>query len=192
MLNIPYKDTRKLARDLLSHYKTLENVLDALVRELSNFKGLKERLALPIKVIKEVAKRYLKNKALKAEYLSSPQEVYYYLKYEMQNLPRETLKVIFLSSKSKGLDIEKLFEGTITESICYPRKIFAKTFEKSASSIILVHNHPSGKPTPSKEDAKFTKNLIIAGYLLQCKIVDHIITSKNGYYKWLKKEFLKI
>ncbi len=191
MLNIPYKDTRKLARSLLSHYKTLDNVLDAPIEELSKFKGLKEKSALPLKVIKEVARRYLKGKALKTEYLRSPEEVYHYLKYEMQNLSRETLKAIFLSSKSKILDIEKIFEGTINESICYPREIFAKAFERKASSIILVHNHPSGDPTPSKEDIKFTKNLILAGYLLQCKILDHIIIGKDGYYSMVEKGILE-
>jgi len=191
MLNIPYKDTRKLARNLLSHYKTLDKVLDAPIEELSKFKGLKEKSALPLKVIKEVARRYLKNKALKSEYLKSPEEVYHYLKYEMQSLARETLKVIFLSSKSKILDIEKLFEGTITESTCYPREIFTKAFEKKASSIILVHNHPSGDPTPSKEDINFTKNLILAGYLLQCKILDHIIIGKDGYYSMAEKGIIE-
>ena len=200
ILNIPFKDTRKLARELLNHYKTLDNVLDAPLEELSKFKGLKEKSALPLKVVKEVAKRYLKEKALKTEYLRSPEDVYNYLRYEMQNLPRETLKVIFLDIKSKVLSIETLFEGTITESAVYPREIFNKAFEKKASLLILVHNHPSGDLTPSKEDIKLTKNLILAGHLLQCKVIDHLIIGKNGYFSMaenglietLEKEILNI
>jgi len=102
MLNLPFKDTRKLARELLNHYKTLDNVLDAPLEELSKFKGLKEKGTLPLKVVKEVARRYLKTKALKTEYLKSPEEVYNYLKYEMQNLSRETLKTIFFRYKIKS------------------------------------------------------------------------------------------
>jgi len=182
ILNIPYKDTRKLARELLNYYKTLDNVLDAPLEELSKFKGLKEKSALPLKVVKEVARRYLKSKAFKTEYIRSPEEVYNYLRYEMQNLSREILKIIFLDVKSKVLAIETIFEGTITESVIYPREIFAKALEKKAVFLILVHNHPSGDVNPSKEDIKITKNLILAGYLLQCKIIDHIIIGKNGYF----------
>jgi len=191
IFSIPYKDTRKLARELLNHYKTLDSVLDASLEELSKFKGLKEKSALPLKVVKEVARRYLKAKALKTEYLKSPQEVYDYLKYEMQNLTRETLKAIFLDAKSKILDIETLFEGTITESAVYPREIFAKAVEKKAVSLILVHNHPSGDTNPSKADIKLTKNLILAGYLLQCKIIDHIIIGKDGYFSMAEKGIIE-
>jgi len=191
IFSIPYKDTRKLARELLNHYKTLDSVLDASLEELSKFKGLKEKSALPLKVVKEVARRYLKAKALKTEYLKSPQEVYDYLKYEMQNLTRETLKAIFLDAKSKILGIETLFEGTITESAVYPREIFAKAVEKKAVSLILVHNHPSGDTNPSKADIKLTKNLILAGYLLQCKIIDHIIIGKDGYFSMAEKGIIE-
>ncbi len=191
ILNIPYKDTRKLARELLNHYKTLDNVLDAPIEELTRFKGLKEKSALPLKVVKEVARRYLKAKALKTEYLRSPEDVYSYLKYEMQNLAREVLKVVFLDVKSKILGIETLFEGTITESAVYPREIFAKALENRAVSLILVHNHPSGDPTPSKEDLKLTKNLMLAGHLLHCKIIDHIIIGKNEYFSMAEKGIIE-
>ncbi|HEA84112.1 MAG TPA: DNA repair protein RadC [Thermodesulfobacterium geofontis] len=191
ILNIPYKDTRKLARELLNHYKTLDNVLDAPLEELSRFKGLKERSALPLKVVKEVARRYLKARALKTEYLRSPEEVYNYLRYEMQNLSREILKAIYLDAKSKVLAIDTLFEGTITESAVYPREIFAKALEKKAVFLILVHNHPSGDINPSKEDINITKKLMLVGYFLQCKVIDHVIIGKNGYFSMAEKGIIE-
>jgi DNA repair protein RadC len=191
ILNIPYRDTRKLARELLNHYKTLDKVLDAPLEELSTFKGLKEKSALPLKVVKEVARRYLKAKAEKSEYLRSPKEVYEYLRYEMQNLKREVLKIVLLDAKSKILAIETLFEGTVTESAVYPREIFVKAFEKNAASLILVHNHPSGETTPSKEDIRLTKNMILAGRLLQCKVIDHIIVGKEGYFSMAEKGIIE-
>ncbi|QER41987.1 DNA repair protein RadC [Thermodesulfobacterium sp. TA1] len=187
MFSLPYRDTRKLARTLLNHYKTLDQVLDAPLEELKTFKGLKEKAVLPLKVINEVARRYLKTKALKTEYLRSPQEVYEYLRYELQNLDREVLKVLFLDAKSKVLGVETLFEGTLHESAVYPREIFKKTLEKKALSIVLVHNHPSGDPTPSREDLVLTKRLILAGELLQIKVLDHVIIGKNGYYSMAEK-----
>ncbi len=191
MLNIPYKDTRKLARDLLSRYKTLDKVLDASLEELCQIKGLKERSILPLKVIKEVARRYLRCKAMNADLLRSPEEVYNYLKYEMQNLDREVLKVIFLDAKTKILGIDTLFMGTITESIVYPREIFTRALEKRAISIILVHNHPSGSIKPSKEDINITKILILTGNTLQIKILDHIIIGKEGYFSMAEKGIIE-
>uniref|UniRef100_A0A7V4N2L8 MPN domain-containing protein n=1 Tax=Thermodesulfobacterium geofontis TaxID=1295609 RepID=A0A7V4N2L8_9BACT len=87
--------------------------------------------------------------------------------------------------------METLFEGTITESAIYPREIFGKALEKKAVFLILVHNHPSGDVTPSKEDLKLTKNLILAGLLLQCKIIDHIIIGKNGYFSMAEKGIIE-
>jgi DNA repair protein RadC len=191
MLNIPYRDTRKLARELLNTYKTLDKVLDAPIEELCKFKGLKEKSVLPLKVIREVARRYLKARAFQTEYLRSPEEVFNYLKYEMQNLEREVLKVIFLDSKSRILGIETLFEGTLTESAVYPREIFAKVFQKQAVSIILVHNHPSGDPSPSRQDLKLTKTIILAGILLQVKVLDHIIIGKEGYFSMAEKGIME-
>ena len=191
MLNIPYRDTRKLARELLNTYKTLDKVLDAPIEELCKFKGLKEKSVLPLKVIREVARRYLKARAFQTEYLRSPEEVFNYLKYEMQNLEREVLKVSFLDSKSRILGIETLFEGTLTESAVYPREIFAKAFQKQAVSIILVHNHPSGDPSPSRQDLKLTKTIILAGILLQVKVLDHIIIGKEGYFSMAEKGIME-
>ncbi|MBZ4681787.1 DNA repair protein RadC [Thermodesulfobacterium sp.] len=187
MFSLPYRDTRKLARALLEQYKTLDQVLDAPLEELKKFKGLKERAILPLKVIHEVARRYLQSRATKSEYLRSPQEVYEYLKYEMQNLDREVLKVLFLDAKSKFLGGETLFEGTLHESAVYPREIFKKALEKKALSIVIVHNHPSGDPMPSKEDFVITKKLVLAGELLQIKVLDHVIIGKNGYYSMAEK-----
>lgn len=191
MLNLPYRDTRKLARELLSHYQTLDQVLDAPLEELRNFKGLKEKTVLPLKVIKEVARRYLKLKALKAEYLKSPSEVYRYLKYEMQNLDREVFKVIYLDVRSKILGIETLFEGTLHESVVYLREVFKKALEMKAFSVILVHNHPSGEEKPSREDVFLTKQLILAGELLQVKVLDHVIIGKNGYFSMAENNLME-
>ncbi|MCS7278800.1 MAG: DNA repair protein RadC [Thermodesulfobacteriaceae bacterium] len=189
--NLPFRDTRKLARELLQNFKSLDKVLDASFEELVKIKGLGSKAVLPLKVIHEVAKRYLKSKALQSEYLRSPQEVYQYLQYEMKNLSKEVFKVIFLDALSRVLGIETLFEGTLTESVVYPREIFAKVLEKRAVSLILVHNHPSGNLKPSKADLAITKKLILAGNLLQFKILDHLIISKEGYFSMAEEGIME-
>lgn len=189
--NLPFRDTRKLARELLQSFKSIDRVLDASFEELIKFKGLGVKAVLPLKVIHEVAKRYLKSKALQSEYLRSPKEVYDYLQYEMKNLSKEVFKVIFLDTLSRVLGVETLFEGTLTESVVYPREVFAKVLEKKAVSIILVHNHPSGNLNPSKADLAITKKLILAGKLLQFKVLDHLIISKEGYFSMAEKAIIE-
>ncbi len=182
MFGIPYKDTRLIARSLLNTYKTLDKVIDAPLEELIEFKGLGKKAVLPLKVVKEVARRYLKAKALKSICLRAPQEVYDYLRYEMKNLKKEVLKAIFLDASSKVISIETLFEGTVTETAVYPRELFLKAFNLGAVSIILVHNHPSGKLEPSSHDLSLTEKLILAGSMLHIKILDHIIIADSGYF----------
>ncbi len=189
--NLPFRDTRKLARELLQNFKTLDRILDASFEELVKIKGLGEKAVLPLKVVHEVARRYLKSKALKSEYLRSPQEVYRYLQYEMKNLSKEVFKIIFLDAISRILGVETLFEGTLTESVVYPREVFAKVLEKKAASIILVHNHPSGNLKPSKADLDLTKKLILTGNLLQFKVLDHLIVSQEGYFSMAEEGIIE-
>jgi len=191
MFGIPYKDTRLIARNLLNAYKTIDGVIDAPIEELVQFKGLKEKAILPLKVAKEVARRYLRAKALKSVCLRAPQEVYDYLRYEMKNLKKEVLKAIFLDASSKVISIETLFEGTITETAVYPRELFLKAFNLGAVSIILVHNHPSGKLEPSLHDLNLTEKLMLAGLLLQVKVLDHIIIADSGYFSMAEQGIIE-
>ncbi|NPA40210.1 MAG: JAB domain-containing protein [Thermodesulfobacteria bacterium] len=182
MFGIPYKDTRGIARELLKKYKTFDGVLDAPLEELIEFKGLGKKAVLPLKVVREAARRYLKQRALKATYLKSPEEVYEYLRYEMQNLDREVFKVIFLDARARLIGIDTIFEGTLTEAVVYPREVFQRAFQKRAVSIVLVHNHPSGCTKPSQADILITERMLIAGLLLDIKLLDHIVIGKEGYF----------
>ncbi|RLG13151.1 hypothetical protein DRN73_00040 [Candidatus Pacearchaeota archaeon] len=189
---IPRKDTRIIARELLKKYnQRLDKVLDANPQDLLEVKGIGLNSLLPLKVVHEVAKRYLKAKSEKADYLKSPEEIYQYLMYELKGKDKEVFMVIFLDTQFKVLGVEKLFEGTLTETAVYPREIFAKALEKKAVSLILVHNHPSGNLTPSKEDIRLTKLLILTGKLLQFKILDHLIIGETGYYSMAEKGIIE-
>jgi len=189
---IPRKDTRIIARELLKKYnQRLDKVLDANLQDLLEVKGVGLNSLLPLKVVHEVAKRYLKAKSEKADYLKSPEEIYQYLMYELKGKDKEIFMVIFLDTQFKVLGVEKLFEGTLTETAVYPREIFAKALEKKAVSLILVHNHPSGNLIPSKEDIRLTKLLILTGKLLQFKILDHLIIGETGYYSMAEKGIIE-
>ncbi|MFN3505072.1 MAG: RadC family protein [Caldimicrobium sp.] len=183
--SIPRKDTRGLARTLLQRYQgRLDKVLDAPIEELANIPNLGVNSLLPLKVVHEVAKRYLKARLQEVHYLKSPKEVYEYLLYELKGEKREVFMVLYLASDLKVLSVEKLFLGTINESIVYPREIFGRAYQLGASQLIIAHNHPSGNLTPSEEDKNITRQLILIGKLLQLKIIDHLILGGDNYYSF--------
>ncbi len=189
---IPRKDTRGLARSLLKEYKgRLDKVLDAPIEELLKFPHLGRYALLPLKVVHEVAKRYLKARSEAVYYLKSPKEVHQYLIYELKNEQKEVFLVIFLASDLKVLKLERLFEGTISESTIYPRELFFKACRYGASQVVLAHNHPSGNLTPSEADKRLTKQLILAGHLLQIKVIDHLIIGQNDYFSFAENGLME-
>ncbi len=115
--------------------------------------------------------------------LSNPRAVYEYLSPTMSELTKEQFKVILLNAKNRVLDVELISEGTLTASLVHPREIFKKAIERSAHAVILAHNHPSGDPTPSREDREITLRLIQAGKLMGIEVLDHIVVGrgKPGY-----------
>lgn len=182
---IPRKDTRGLARELLKAFQgRLDQVLDAEIESILDIPGLGLNALLPLKVVHEVARRYLRSKSLGACYLKSPREVHEYLLYELKGKKQEIFMVLYLASDQRVLAVEKLFEGTITESAVYPREIFARGYALGASKLILAHNHPSGNLTPSKEDIKITKLIALAGALLNLMVLDHLIIGEDRYFSF--------
>ncbi len=180
---IPRRDTRGIARELLKTFGgRIDFVIDAPVEELLKVKGLGEAGILPLKVVQEVARRYLRTRIKEKDILRSPEEVYNYLLYRFKNSAREVFVVIFLDTYNRVIEVEELFAGTINESAVYPREIFARAVKYKAYALIFAHNHPSGKPNPSVADLKLTKRLILAGKLLGFKVLDHLIIGEEGYY----------
>jgi len=189
---IPQKDTRGLARELLQAFGgRLDAILDAEIDTLLKFPNLGPNSILPLKVVHEVARRYLRARTLGGTYLKSPKEVYEYLLYELKGEKREVFLTIYLAVDNRVISLERLFEGTITESAVYPREVFGKAYTLKASKIILAHNHPSGNLTPSEEDKRLTKILLLAGKLLHVKVLDHLIIGESGYFSFAEEGLLE-
>ena len=113
--------------------------------------------------------------------MDSPNKIYEYIKNELEDKVQEYFYALYLDSKKNLIDKKLLFIGTLNRSIVHPREIFKYAYLLSASSIICVHNHPSGDTLPSKEDISITKNLIEIGKIQGINIVDHIIIGNNYY-----------
>lgn len=161
--------------------KGLEYIYNASLEELSNLKGIGAAKAVKIKAAVEIGRRIASNFGVKKIVINSPKDVENLLKEEMRALEKEHFRVILLDTKNKVISVEEISIGTLDSSIVHPREVFKPAIKRSSSSIILVHNHPSGDPYPSKEDIVITKRLCEAGKLLGIYVVDHIIIGNSSF-----------
>jgi len=119
--------------------------------------------------------------------LSNPRAVFEYLAPRMSHLDREQFMVILLNAKNHVIDVESVSEGTLTASLVHPREVFKAAIRRSAYAIILAHNHPSGDPSPSREDRAITERLISAGRLLGIEVLDHLIVGDGRYVSFRER-----
>jgi DNA repair protein RadC len=121
---------------------------------------------------------------LSKPYCHSSKEVFEYLYQALRDLKREKFKVMFLDSKNRIVEEKTVFEGTVDSSAVYPREIMKEALKCNASSLIFIHNHPSGDPEPSLSDREITKELVFAADVMQLKVLDHIIIGNNRYFSF--------
>ena len=134
--------------------------------------------------MQEVAREFLKEKIIDKPIYKSAQEIFDYLYHSMRDLKREVFKVIYLNSQNQIMETADLFEGTINGSAISPRKVVESAIKHNATSLIFVHNHPSGDPEPSSNDRVVTRDLVYAGCIMQIKVLDHIIIGNNKYFSF--------
>ena len=180
----PRKDCKKQAKEAITRFKNLKGILEAEAQDLQKIKGIGPVNAAGIKFVQELAKEFLKQKLEEKPVCKSSQEVYDYLYLSMRDLKKEAFKVLFLNGQNRVIEAEDLFQGTVGASAVYPREIMEKAIEYHASSLILVHNHPSGSVAPSRSDRSITQDLVFAGNIMQIKVLDHIIIGDNKYYSF--------
>jgi DNA repair protein RadC len=162
----------------------LRGVLEASPEELQEIKGITPYNTFVIKFVQEVAREFLKEQILNKPFCKSSKEVFDYLYHSMRDLKKEVFKVMFLNAQNQVIEIENLFEGSLTFSAVYPREIIEKAIKYNAAALIFVHNHPSGNPEPSDNDKQITKDLVFAGNIMQIKVLDHIIIGDNRYFSF--------
>ncbi|MBI1910772.1 MAG: DNA repair protein RadC [Deltaproteobacteria bacterium] len=179
---VPKKDVKLLANALVKRFKGLRGVFDATQEELKSVDGIGQNAALLIQLIKNVAGEYLKETMMGKDVIRNPKEVLDYLKLKLSGERVEKFLAIYLNSKNEVLAIEILHEGTINQTVVYPRKVIELAFRHNARSIIFVHNHPSGDATPSALDKNLTMILDRAALAVDIIVHDHLIIGKNVYF----------
>jgi DNA repair protein RadC len=180
----PRRDCKGPAREALREFKTFQGVLEAPPRELQRIRGIGPRNLFGIKLIHEVARRYLKDRMMSRSVCHSSKEVFDYLYHALRDLGREKFKVIFLDTKNRVIEEKTLFEGTVDSSAVYPREVIKDALRYEASALIFAHNHPSGDPEPSLSDKEITRDLVFAARVIQIRVLDHIIIGDNRYFSF--------
>ena len=187
---IPRRDTKPLAKRLLREFKSFRGVLDATHRDLKDIPGLGEHSILLIKLVRDCSDLYLKHEILEKQAISSPHELIDYCRSAMAGRKNEQFRCIFLNTKNKLLADEVIEEGTISQTVVYPRKVIERAILHQASALIFVHNHPSGEVNPSRQDIALTETLKNAAGLIGVTIHDHLIIGENGYYSFRENGLL--
>ena len=178
---IPRADTKPVAKALLARFGTLAEVLgtdEALLREV---KGIGPAVALDLKVIAAATQRMLRSELTARETLSSWTQVLDYCRASMAFEAREQFRILFLDKRNQLIADEMQQQGTVDHTPVYPREVVKRALELSAAALILVHNQPSGDPTPSRADIEMTREIVETGKRLGITVHDHIIIGKKGH-----------
>lgn len=180
-LAIPRRDTKGLAKDLLARFGGLGGVLAADASSLVAVKGMGETSAAAIKIVQAVLTRHLKREIVARPVLGNWQALLDYLHAELQHAPREHFRVLFLNSRNELIHARLMAEGTIDEAAVHVREVIKHAMDSAAAAMILVHNHPSGDPQPSRADIEITRRIVDAAKRLDIAVHDHVIIGLKGH-----------
>lgn len=180
-LAIPRRDTKPLAKQLIDHFGSLAAVLTADGDSLRAVPGMGETSAAALKIVQVAARRLVSEPVRRQPILSSWQALLDYLRLDMAHLTRERVRVLFLNAKNMLISDDVMSEGSVDQAAIYTRQVIKRALDLGAVSLILVHNHPSGNPQPSKQDIQITREIIEAGKRLGIAVHDHIIIGLDGH-----------
>lgn len=180
-LAIPRRDTKPLAKALLKEFGGVAGLLTADADALAHFPGMGESSAAALKIVQAAALRLVSAPIAARPVLANWQSLLDYLRADMAHHPIERFRVLHLNARNMLLRDELMSEGSIDETSVYVREVIRRALILGTSAIILVHNHPSGDPSPSRADIRITRDIIEAGRLLNLSVHDHIIIGTGGH-----------
>jgi len=178
---IPQRDIKPLAKTLIDTFGSFADVIAAPAERLMEVDGVKEGTVAALKIVEAAALRLAKAKIIGRPALSSWEALLDYCAASMSRAQTEEFHVLFLDRKNVLLAEERHQRGTVDHTPVYPREVVKRALELGASALILVHNHPSGDPSPSMDDRKVTEQLVAAGQLLDIPVHDHVIIGRGRY-----------
>jgi DNA repair protein RadC len=178
------ESVKELSLNILKQFNRISDLKYATINKLIEIKGIGISKATIIMAVIELSRRMNTKVDSDAEILNNPKKIYEYTRYLFNDKKQELFYSLYFNNKQKLVGKKLLFIGTVNKSITHPREVFKYAYLYSATSIICIHNHPSGDVTPSKEDVIFTNALVEIGLIQKIQVLDHIIVSDNCYYSF--------
>lgn len=183
---------KDIALEIIKRINNLNNLSDIRIETFSNIKGLGKVKIIELMASIELARRINLRKEIDyLEKLNEPEKIYLNNLYLFKDKKQEYFYCLYFDNKNRLLERKLLFMGTINRSIVHPREIFKEAYLLSASSIVCMHNHPSGDLIPSSEDILLTNSLVEIGKIQGIRVLDHLIISNNGYYSFFEEGKIK-
>ena len=177
---IPRRDTKPLAKELIAEFKTFAATISAPPERLKEF-GLSENVIASLKVVEAAARRLAGGAVLGRPVLSSWEALLDYCAVQIGHAQTEEFHVLFLDRKNVLIKDEAQSKGTVDHTPVYPREVLKRALELGASALILVHNHPSGDPTPSRGDIVMTREIVAAAKALKIEVHDHLVIGRGKH-----------
>ena len=177
----PRRDTKPLAKALIARFGTFAEALNAPEELLREVPGIGEAAITELKLVRAAALRLVRGEVLERPVLSSWAQVLDYCRASMGFASKEQFRILFLDKRNQIIADEVQQTGTVDHTPVSVREVVKRALELSATAIVLVHNHPSGDPTPSRADIEMTKQIVAAGKPLGVLVHDHIIVGKKGH-----------
>lgn len=178
--SIVRRDVKPLAKELIAKFGSFAEVISAPTKQLTEVKGVSEKIALDLKIISAAAAKLGQQSVLGRPVLSSWSALLDYVRSVMQFERIEQFRVLFLDKKNRLIADEVLGEGTVDRAPVYPREVIKRALTHEATAIILAHNHPSGDPTPSQSDIDMTHQMIAAMKPVGITVHDHLIIGRDN------------
>jgi DNA repair protein RadC len=178
---LPRRDVKPLAKALLARFGSFAETVSASPARLAEVEGMGEAVATELKIIEAAAQHLARGRLQKRPVLSSWSVVLDYCRASMAFAEKEQFRILFLDKRNQLIADEVQQKGTVDHTPVYPREILKRALELSATALVLVHNHPSGDPTPSRADIQMTKSIIDVARPLGIEVHDHIIVAKDGH-----------
>jgi len=179
-LALPRRDTKALAKQLIKEFGGYGALLSADAATIRRVSGLTEGAVAALKIAQASALRLLQSEVKERPVLASWQALLDYLRADMAHLAIERVRILFLNAKNMLIRDEAMWEGSVDESAVHIREVMRRALDLQASALIIVHNHPSGDPSPSQQDIRLTKQLVEAGRHMGIVVHDHVIVGAKG------------
>ncbi|MBA4090083.1 MAG: hypothetical protein C0494_05745 [Sphingobium sp.] len=180
-LAIPRRDTKPLAKALLREFGGISGLMSADWQAIARVPGMGDTSVAAIKIVQASALRMLRNEVAARPVLASWQALLDYLRADMAHLRVERVRVLHLNSRNMLIRDDHMGDGSIDQAAIYVREVIKRAMELGSAALILVHNHPSGDPSPSRQDIDITRQIVEAGKRLGISVHDHIIMAASGH-----------